>query len=88
MHAAATRVELDHILKCGNHRSANEYLRAIWEKLGEDVRREKRLLRMRKSVAPEIPHMRMSPLRAIRNDFSFEVRNRAKKGGLNGDTRP
>ena len=64
VHAAATRVELDHALQYGNHRSANEYLPAIWEKLGEDVRHEKCLV-IRKSVAPEIPHLRVSPLWAV-----------------------
>ena len=62
--------------------------------LGEDVRREKCLV-IRKSVAPEIPHLRVSPLGAvvthkirIIDDFSFEVRDRVKKGGLDGDTDP
>ena len=32
VHAAITRVELDHALRYGNHRSANDYLPAIWEK--------------------------------------------------------
>ena len=49
----------------------------------------------RKSVRREIPHSRVSPLGAvvtqkvrIINDFSFEVRNRAKKAGLSEDTDP
>ena len=94
VHAPATRVELDHALKYGNHRSANEYLPEIWEKLGQDVRRQKCLV-IRKSVAPEIPHLRVSPLGAvvthkvrIINDFSFAMRNRETKGGRNGDTDP
>ena len=33
VHSAATRVELDHASQYGNHRSAKEYLPAIWEKL-------------------------------------------------------
>ena len=70
VHVAATRVELDHTLQYSNHRSANEYLPEIWEKLGEDVRREKCLV-IRKSTAPEIPHLRTAVTHKVRiiNDF-------------------
>ena len=66
----------------------------IWEKFGEEVRREKCLV-IRKSVAPETPHLRVSPLRTVVthkvlmiNEFSFEVWNRERNGGINGDTDP
>ena len=92
--AAATRVELTHALQYGNHRSALAHLPAIWEKLGEDVRREKSLV-IRKSFASEIPNLRVSPLAPvvshkvrIINDLSFEVWNRTRNGGLNRDTDP
>ena len=94
VHATTIRVELDHVLQYGNHLNATEYLTAVWEKLGEDLRREK-IIVIRGSTARETPRLRVSPLGAvithkvrITNDFSFEVRNRAKKGGLSGDTDP
>ena len=90
----ASRAELDRAIQYGNHSSAIEQLPAIWEKLGDDVRREKCLV-IRKAAAHEIPNLRVSPLATVVthkvrviNDLSFEVANRAKKGGANGDTDP
>ena len=90
--AAVTSTELNHALQYGNHRSALEHLPAIWEKLSEDVRRDKCLV-IRKSFARQIPNLRVSLLGAvvthkvrIINDLSFELRHRNKKGGLNRDT--
>ena len=41
---------LDRAFRYGNHRSAAEHLPAIWEKIGEDVRRQKCLV-IQKSAA-------------------------------------
>ena len=58
--AAPPGVGLDRALQYGNHRSAAEHLPVIWEKLCEDVRRQKCLV-IKKSAAYEIPNLRVSP---------------------------
>ena len=90
--APPSQADLESALRYGNHRSAEEHLPLIWKKIGEDVRREKYLV-IKKSAAHEIPNVRILPLGAVVthkirviNDLSFDLFNRAKKGGLNAET--
>ena len=93
MIAPLSQADLESALRCGNHRSAEEHLPLIWKTIGEDVRREKCLV-IKKSEAHEIPNnVRVLPPRAVVthkvrviNDLSFDLFNRAKKGGLNTET--
>ena len=85
MKAAPVGGGLDRALRYGNHRNAAEHLPAIWENLGEDVRRQKCLV-IQKSAANEIPNLRVSPLGAvvthkvrIIKDFTFETQSKRKK---------
>ena len=75
--AASPGVGLDRVLQYGNHRSAAEHLPVSWEKLSEDVRRQK-CLAIKKSAAHAIQNLRLSYLGAfvthrvrIINDYSF-----------------
>ena len=90
--APPSQADLESALRYGNHRSAEEHLPLIWKKIGEDVRRQKCLV-IKKSAAHEIPNVRVLPLGAVVthkvrviNDLSFDLFNRAKKGGLNAET--
>ena len=82
--AAPVGGRLDRALRYGNHRSAAEHLPAIWEKLGEDVRRQKCLV-IEKSAAHEIHKLRVPPLGAVVTHkvriikTSFLPRRRAKE---------
>ena len=88
--ATPSQADLESALRCGNHRSAEEHLPLIWKQIGEDVRREKCLV-IKKSAAHKIPNVRVLPLGAVVthkvrviNDLSFDLFNRAKKGGVQG----
>ena len=90
--ARPSQADLKSALRYDNHRSAEEHLPLIWKKIGEDVRREKCLVII-KLAAHEIPNVRVLPLGAVVthkvrviNDLSFDLFNRAKKGGLNAET--
>ena len=90
--APPSQADLESALRYGNHRSAEEHLPLIWEKVGEDVRREKCLV-LENTAAYEIPNVRVLPLGAVVthkvrvvNDLSLDLFNRAKKGGLNAET--
>lgn len=90
--APPSQTDLEAALQYGNHRSPNEHLPLIWKKIGEEVRREKCLV-IQKSAAHEIPNLRVFPLGAvvthnvrIVNDLSFNLQNRATKGGPNAET--
>ena len=84
--------DLECALRYGNHSSADGHLPLLWEKLGNDVRRE-RCLVFEKTSAHEIPNLRVSPVGVVVthkprviNDLSFNPTDRTKKGGLNADT--
>ena len=64
VHAAPTGENLERELEHENHPSVNKHLPAIWEKIGEEVRRHKCLV-IQKSAAHEIPNLRVSPLAAV-----------------------
>ena len=93
--ARTTREEtdLDKALQYGNHRSVGEHLPRIWEKLFDDVRRN-RCLVLNRAAAAEVAGIRIAPLAAvvtnkvrIINDFSFDPTTaRGVQGGLNRDT--
>lgn len=80
-------------LEYGNHRSAQEHLPQIWEKLMEDVQRDRCLI-SDKRMADKIEGIRVAPLGVvvsdevrIINDFSFDPNTpRGAKGGLNKGT--
>ena len=90
--APPSQADLESTLRYGNHRSVEEHLPLIWKKIGEDMRREKCLV-IKKSAAHEIPNVRVLPPGAVVthkvrviNDLSFDLFNKAKKGGLNAET--
>ena len=92
MIAPPSQADSESALRYGNHRSAEKHLPLIWRKIGEDVRREKCLV-IKKSAAHEIPNVRVLPLGAVVthkvrviNDLSFDLYNRAKRGGLIAET--
>ena len=64
MVAPPTQADLESALRYGNHRSAEEHHHVIWDKYGEDVRREKCLV-IEKTAAHEIPNVRILPLGAV-----------------------
>ena len=77
---ASSEPDLAKTLKYGNHRSVEEHLPKIWEKVFDDVRRN-RCLVMNRANAPEVEDVRVAPLAAaftnkvrIINDFSFDPR--------------
>ena len=59
VNAVASGADLERVLQYGNHSSVTENLPAIWEKIGEDVRRQKCLV-IQKSAAHDIPNLRVS----------------------------
>ena len=64
VNAVMCGVDLERALQYRNHRSVSDHLPAIWEKIGEDARRQKCLV-IQKSAAHEIPNLRVSPLAAV-----------------------
>ena len=88
-----SQADLKTALEYGNHRTIQDHLPQIWEKLADDVRRN-RCLVFKKRAAAELEHVRVAPLGAvvtskvrIINDFSFDPNTaRGTKGGLNRDT--
>ena len=94
VNAVAFGADLERALQYGNHSSVTENLSAIWENIGDDVRRQK-ILMTQESAARDIPNLRLAPLAAVVthkvlkiNGLSFDVQNREKNGGLHGDTNP
>lgn len=80
--APSTQAEPKGASQYGNHRSVEEHLPWIWQKIGEVVRREKCLV-IKKPAVHEIPHARVLPLGAvvtdkvrIINDLSFDLRHK------------
>ena len=88
-----SQANLKTALEYGNHRTIQDHLPQIWEKLADDVRRN-RCLVFKKRVAAELEHVRVASLGAvvtskvrIINDFSFDPNTaRCTKGGSNRDT--
>ena len=88
-----SQADLKTALEYGNHRTIQDHLPQIWEKLADDVRRN-RCLVIKKRAAAELEHVKVAPLGAvvtskvwIINDFSFDPNTaRGTKGGLNRDT--
>ena len=80
-------------LQYGNHSSVQEHMPTVWEKLCEDVRRNRCLVFTRETTE-KIVGLRVAPLGAvvthkvrIINDYSFDPSTvRGEKGGLNRDT--
>ena len=86
-------VDLTSALEYGNHRSVDDHLPQVWEKLFDDVRRNRCII-LKKVNATDVQGARVAPLGAVPgakvriiNDFSFEPgTKKGKKGGLNKDT--
>ena len=64
VNAVMSGVDLERAIQYRIHRSVSEYLPAIWEKIREDIRRQKCIVTL-KSAAHEIPNLRVSPLAAV-----------------------
>ena len=90
---SATPTDPRKALQYGNHSSVQEHMPTVWEKLCEDVRRN-RCLVFTREAAEKIVGLRVTPLGAvvthkvrIINDYSFDPSTvRGEKGGLNRDT--
>ena len=90
---SATPIDPRQELQYGNHSSIQEHMPRVWEKLCEDVRRN-RCLVFTRDAAEKIVGLRVAPLGAvvthkvrIINDYSFNPSTaRGEKGGLNRDT--
>ena len=74
----ATPTDPQQALQCGNHSSVQEHMPAVWEKLCEDVRRNRCLVFTWEAVE-KIVGLRLAPLGAvvthkvrIINDYSFD----------------
>lgn len=80
-------------LEYGNHRSVDDHLPQVWEKLFDDVRRNRCII-LKKVNATEVRGIRVAPLGVVPgkkvriiNDYSFDPGTKTgKKGGLNKDT--
>ena len=89
---SATPTDPRQALQYGNHSSVQEYMPTVWEKLCEDVRRN-RCLVFTREAAEKIVGLRVAPLGAvvthkvrIINDYSFDPSTaRGEKAGLNRD---
>ena len=90
---ASYEPDLAKALRYGNHRSVEEHLPKIWEKLFDDVRRN-RCLVMNRANAAEVGGVRVASLAAVVtnkvrsiNDFFFDARTaRGVQGGLDALT--
>lgn len=88
-----SKTDLEKSLPYGNHKTIQNHMPLVWEKLAEDIVRDNCIV-LGKAAAPEIEGLRVAPLGAvvtskvrIINDFSFDPNTaRGKKGGLNNDT--
>ena len=90
---SATPTDPRQAFQYGNHSSVQEHMSTVWEKLCEDVRRN-RCLVFTREAAEKIVGLRIAPLGAvvthkvrIINDYSFDPSTaRGEKEGLNRDT--
>ena len=90
---SVTDLDPTRAMQYGNHSTVAEHMDLVWEKLYEDVRRNRVLVFDRES-ATLLKGLRVAPLGAvvthkvrIINDYSFEAgAARGEKGGLNRDT--
>ena len=89
---SATPIDSRQALQYGNHSSVQEHMSTVWEKLCEDVRRN-RCLVFTREAAEKLVGLRGAPLGAVVthkvrviNDYSFDLSTaRGGKGGLNRD---
>ena len=63
VNAVASEADFERALQYENHSSVTEHLPAMWEKIGEDVRRQKFLV-IQKSAAHDIPNLIVSSRRS------------------------
>ena len=90
---SATPTDPRQALQHGNHSCIQEHMSTVWEKLCEDIRRN-RCLVFTREAAEKIVGLRVAPLGVVVthkiitiNDYSFDPsKTRGKKGGLNRDT--